>query len=135
MIREYGFSAIVAAIGTFVSYWLGGWDVALRVLIAFMIIDYITGFLGAIKTKKVDSDAMFWGGIRKGVIIVVIAIAVMLDQLLRNSEPIFRMMALYFYIAREGLSIVENFGILGVPFPEKLKKVLVQLQEKGDDHS
>jgi toxin secretion/phage lysis holin len=75
---------------------------------------------------------MFWGGIRKGIIIVVIAIAVMLDQLLGNKEPIFRMLALYFYIAREGLSIVENFGILGVPFPEKIKKVLVQLQEKGE---
>lgn len=131
--KEYSFSAIVAAIGTFISYWLGGWDVALQVLIAFMIIDYITGFLGAVKTKKVNSETMFWGGIRKGIIIVVIAIAVMLDRLLGNQEPIFRMLALYFYIAREGLSIIENFGILGVPFPEKIKKVLVQLQEKGEE--
>lgn len=134
MEKEFGFTMIVSALGTCISCWLGGWDVALRVLIAFMVIDYVTGFLGAVKTHKVDSEVMFWGGIRKGVIIIVITIAVMLDQLLGDNEPIFRMMALYFYIAREGLSIAENFGILGVPFPEKIKKVLVQLQEKGDEY-
>ncbi|MDJ0305403.1 MULTISPECIES: phage holin family protein [Dehalobacter] len=131
-IKEISISSFVAAVGTFISYWLGGWDVALRVLITFMIIDYVTGFLGAWKKKKVDSEIMFWGGIRKGIIIVVIAIAVMLDQLLGNKEPIFRMLALYFYIAREGLSIIENLGILGVPMPGAIKKVLVQLQEKGE---
>jgi toxin secretion/phage lysis holin len=131
--KEYSFSAIVATVGTFISYWLGGWDVALRVLIAFMVIDYITGFLGAVKTHKVDSEVMFWGGIRKGIIIMVIAIAVMLDQLLGNDEPIFRMMALYFYIAREGISITENLGILRVPLPPPIKKVLAQLQEKGGE--
>lgn len=131
-IKEYGFSAIVATIGTIVSTCLGGWDVGLQVLVAFMVIDYITGFLGAVKNKKVDSEVMFWGGIRKGIILVVVAIAIMMDQLLGNKEPIFRMLALYFYIAREGLSITENLGILGVPLPGVLKKVLVQLQQKGD---
>jgi toxin secretion/phage lysis holin len=130
-IKEFSFSTAVAAIGTVVSAFLGGWDVALQVLVAFMIIDYITGVLGAVKTKSVDSEIMFWGGIRKGVILAVIAMAVMLDSLIGNQEPIFRMLALYFYIAREGLSITENLGILGVPLPGTLKKVLVQLQEKG----
>lgn len=132
-LKELEFSTIAATIGTIISIWLGGWDVILRVLIAFMIIDYLTGFMGAVKTKKVDSEIMFWGGIRKVSILIVIAMAVMLDDIVGNGEPIFRMLALYFYVAREGLSITENLGILGVPMPGALKKVLVQLQEKGDE--
>lgn|GEM_PF-2043324 len=67
--------------GTFISAWLGGWDTALRVLVVLMVLDYVTGFLGAIKNHKVDSDVMFWGGIRKGAILAVVAIAVQLDQM------------------------------------------------------
>ncbi|WP_353853126.1 phage holin family protein [Dehalobacter restrictus] len=132
MWKENLYSAIISGIGTIISYWLGGWDVALRALIVFMVIDYLTGFLGALKNKKVNSEVMFWGGVRKGVIITIIAMAVILDQLIGNQEPIFRMLALWFYIGREGLSIVENLGILGVKFPEKIKDALVQLQEKGE---
>lgn len=129
--KEFGFNTSVAAVGTIITAWLGGWDAALRILVAFMVIDYATGFLGAVKTKRVDSEIMFWGGIRKGIILVVIAVAVMLDELMNNQEPIFRMLALYFYIAREGLSVTENLGILGVPLPRAIFNALAQLQKKG----
>lgn len=133
-LNEFSFSAFIAAIGTMVSLWLGGWDAALKVLIFLMVLDYATGFLGAIKTKTVDSEIMYWGGIRKGVILAVLVVSVLLDQMLGNSEPIIRTLAIYFYVAREGVSVTENLGILGVPLPPSISKVLTQLKEKSEEN-
>lgn len=129
--REVATGGIVAALGTFASLYLGGWDVALKLLIFLMIADYITGVLGAIKSKSMNSDIMFWGGVRKGIVLMVIAIASMCDQWVGSNDPIFRTLALYFYVGREGLSVVENIGIIGVPLPVALTQFLEQLQEKG----
>ena len=123
--KELWFSTAVAALGTIASAWLGGWDWVLLVLVRCMILDYAFGLLGAIKNKNVNSEVMFWGGIRKGAILAVVSIAVMAD------DPIFRTAAVYFYIGREGWSITENLGILGVPLPGFLKKILTQLRKKG----
>lgn len=130
--KEFSFSTLIAAAGTIASYCLGGWDTALQTLVWCMILDYAFGLLGAIKNKNVNSETMFWGGIRKGIILLVVSLAVMLDSLVGNHEPIFRTMAVYFYVGREGWSIAENLGVLGVPLPGFLAKVLTQLQEKGD---
>ena len=130
--KEFWFSTLVAATGTIVSTWLGGWDWALTVLVRCMMLDYAFGLLGAIKNKNVNSEVMFWGGIRKGAILAVVSIAVMADGIVGNTDPIFRTAAVYFYIGREGWSITENLGVLGVPLPGFLKKILTQLQEKGD---
>lgn len=131
-LKEISFKSIVAVIGTIATGWLGGWDDALKFLCAFMVVDYATGVLASIKNKKLNSEVMFWGGIRKGAILVVIAIAVMFDSLVGNTEPIFRTLAIYYYIAREGLSVVENLGTLGVPLPPFIKNTLEQLQQKGE---
>jgi len=131
-IKEFHFSAAFAVLGTVANSFLGGWDVILQLLIMCMVVDYATGLLGAIRTKTVNSEVMFWGGVRKGVLFLVIAMAVMLDQLVGNQSPVFRTLTLYFFIGREGLSIVENLGVLGVPMPAFFKKILEQLKEKGD---
>ncbi len=133
--REFTFSSFLALIGTAMSMFLGGWDVSLKLIVFCMVVDYVTGLLGALKTHTVNSEIMFWGGIRKAVILVVVALAVLLDQMIGNSTPVFRTLVLYFYIGREGLSITENIGILGVSLPNFLRKVLQQLQEKGDSNN
>lgn len=97
-----------------------------------MVFDYVTGFLGAVKNKGVDSEVMFWGGIRKGTILAVIVIAILLDERVGNADPIFRTMAIYFYTGREGISVTENLGILGVNLPPSITKVLKQLRKKGE---
>jgi toxin secretion/phage lysis holin len=130
-IKEFGFNTILAVLGTIVSNYLGGWDVALKVMIFCMIVDYGTGVLDAIRVQTLNSEVMFWGGVRKAVIFIVVGLAVMLDELVGNESPIFRTLALYFYIGREGLSIVENLGHLGIPLPAFVEKVLDQLKEKG----
>lgn len=130
--KEGAFSGTVAAVGTAVTAYLGGWDAALKMLICFMVADYLTGLLGAIRTHNVNSETMFWGGVRKGVVLLVIAMTVMLDQLMGNETPVFRTLALYFYIGREGLSIIENLDVFGVPFPAWVKNVLEQMRERGE---
>lgn len=131
-VKELGFSAVIAAIGTIVSAWLGGWDAALCVLVTFMVVDYITGFLGAVRQKRVNSEVMYWGGIRKIIVLTVIGVAVLLDRTIGNTDPVLRTLAIYFYAAREGISVTENLGILGVPLPPVIVRVLEQLQEKGE---
>lgn len=118
----------VAIIATSVTAMLGGWDVALKLLVTLMVIDYVTGFLAALKHKRLNSDVMFWGGIRKGVVFGVIIIAVLADEMLNNSNPVLRTLVIYYYIAREGLSVTENSALIGVPLPDKLVQVLAQLQ-------
>lgn len=125
------FVAAVGVIGTL----LGGWDKGMILLIVLMAADYITGLLGAIKTKTVNSDVMYWGGIRKIVVLFVIALAFAIDDWMHPEAPIFRTVAIYFYIGREGLSVVENLGTIGVPLPPILKDKLQQLNDKGEGKS
>lgn len=124
----------MAVVGSAVSAFLGGWDITLKLLVYAMIADYATGLLGAIKHKKVDSEVMFWGGVRKSVILLVVGLAVMLDQLMGNDSPVFRTLALYFYIGREGISILENFGHIGVAYPAFFKQIMEQLNERGNQN-
>jgi toxin secretion/phage lysis holin len=127
----YGIPTIFSAIGTLITFWLGGWDMLIQILVFFVILDYATGVLSGIKNKNLSSDVMYWGGIRKGITLVVIMIAVMFDTMLNNSEPVFRTIALYFYIGREGLSIIENMGKLGVPLPAFIKSTINQIAKRG----
>ncbi|MFD0959788.1 phage holin family protein [Paenibacillus chungangensis] len=132
--KETAFGGAVAAIGTTTAAYLGGWDIALRLLVFCMVADYITGLLGALKLKKLNSEVMFWGGVRKGVVLQVIALCVLLDQFVGNESPVFRTIALYFYIGREGLSIIENLGVLNVWVPQAIKERLQQLNRSGNQH-
>ncbi|MDQ7095935.1 phage holin family protein [Desulfosporosinus sp. PR] len=131
-IKEFSLSAVIAAMGTIISAMLGGWDAALKVLVGLMIIDYLTGFLGAFKRHEINSEIMYWGGIRKIIVLVIVAISVLLDSMVGNQNPVFRTLTIYFYVSREGVSVTENLGILGVPLPPSITQALTQLQEKGD---
>lgn len=130
--KETALGGVVATIGIAITDFLGGWDKGLQILMVLMLADYISGLLGAIKTRTVNSDVMFWGGIRKITALFVIGLAALIDGWLNMEAPIFRTAALYFYAGREGLSVVENLGTLGVPLPPQITKFLVQLQEKGE---
>ena len=131
-IREFSLSTIISATGTIITACLGGWDASLKVLITLMVLDYVTGFLGAVRSHKVNSEIMYWGGVRKGIILAVLVVAVLLDEMVGNAEPIFRTLTIYFYVSREGISVMENIGILGVPLPPVIAKTLEQLQQKGE---
>jgi len=120
---------IVMALGTGITWLLGTWDTALIVLILFMVLDYATGLLRAWINKEVSSDVGLRGIARKAVIFVVLIVAVMLDRLLNTGTWVFRTLVCYFYIANEGISLLENCAGLGLPIPEKIKDALAQLKD------
>ncbi|MEG0612660.1 MAG: phage holin family protein [Clostridium sp.] len=121
--------ALIITLGTGITWLLGTWDTALVVLLAFMILDYITGVLRAWINKEVSSDIGLKGIARKAVIFVVLIVAVMLDRLLNTGTWVFRTLICYFYIANEGISLLENCAGLGLPVPDKLKDALAQLKD------
>jgi len=117
-------SSCFAAAGTALNWLLGGWDLMVQALIAFMALDFVLGFAASVKNHTTDSQVMFWGGVNKVLVLV-------LDSLLGAGEPYIRTAVIWFYIARELLSILENYGKLGNNIPPILKTVLAQLQDKG----
>jgi toxin secretion/phage lysis holin len=127
------FNSFIAIVGTFCTYWLGGADIVLLVLIGFMATDYITGIMNAILQQKLSSATGFKGLFKKLSIMIMLIIAVLLDKLLNNSTNVFRTLVAYFYIANEGISLLENIANMGVPVPKKVIAVLDQLKAKGDD--
>lgn len=120
---------IVMTLGTGLTWLLGTWDTAIVVLILFMALDYATGLLRAWINKEVSSDVGLRGIARKAVIFVVLIVAVMLDRLLNTGTWVFRTLVCYFYIANEGISLLENCAGLGLPIPEKIKDALAQLKD------
>ena len=123
------FNSIVAVIATFFTYLFGGWDIALIVLVAFMVLDYATGMMWAYIQKTLNSQIGFRGLIKKCMILVVLIIAVLLDRMINSGTAVFRTLVCYFYIANEGISLLENVSHLGLPIPDKLKNALQQLNE------
>ena len=127
---------IIGVIGSIIANYLGGWDMALKVLVSFMAVDYITGLIVAgifKKSKKsetgaLESKAGFKGLCRKGMILGIVFIATQLD-LLSGTEMI-RDAVIIGYIANEAVSIIENAGLMGVPIPDIIKRALEMLKNK-----
>lgn len=133
-IMEKYFNVIVAILATFFTYLFGSWDLALQVLIVFMILDYGTGVLYAYLTDQLNSEVGFKGLVKKCMILVVLIIGVMLDRILGTGTWMFRTLVAYFYIANEGISLLENVGNIGIPIPNKIRNALEQLN-KNDEES
>lgn len=126
---EKVFNSIVAVVATFFTYLFGGWDIALIVLVAFMVLDYATGVIWAYIQKNLNSEIGFKGLVKKCMILVVLVVAVLLDRMINSGTAVFRTLVCYFYIANEGISLLENVSNLGLPIPDKLKVALEQLNE------
>ena len=131
---EKYFNALVAVVATFFTYVFGSWDLALQVLIVFMILDYGTGVLYAFLNNQLNSEVGFKGLVKKMMILVVFIIGVMVDRILGTGNWVFRTLVAYFYIANEGISLLENVGNIGIPIPNKLRNALEQLNkdEEGE---
>lgn len=120
---------VVVVIGTVFTWLFGTWDVALSVLIAFMVMDYLTGVIKAFVNKEVSSSIGLVGITRKSLILLVLIVAVLLDRLINSGTWLFRTIVCYFYIANEGISLLENTIAMGLPVPEQIKDALIQLKE------
>lgn len=115
-------------IGAIVGYLWGGWSTLLGVLLAFVIIDYVTGLLAAGSKGKLSSAIGFEGIARKVVIFLLVSVAHLIDVSLGGNNDIFRDATIFFYIANELISIIENAGRAGLPVPEKLANAVEVLR-------
>lgn len=122
--------AITASFGVFCSIIWGPLNGALLALLIFITIDYITGILKAAVTKKLNSDRCFKGLTKKFAIIMIIAVANIIDTRVLKTGDILRTGACFYYIANEGISIVENAAAIGVPIPKKLIGILEDMKEE-----
>ena len=130
--------AVFAALGGWLGWFLGGCDGLIYALVAFVVIDYITGFMCAVSDKTLSSSVGFRGICRKVLIFLLVGIANILDTNVIGTGSVLRTAAIFFYISNEGVSLLENAAHLGLPVPGAVKDVLEQLHnraEKGaDDH-
>ncbi len=120
------------AVGGWLGYFLGGCDGLLYALIAFVVIDYITGVMCAINDKTLSSEVGFKGICRKVLIFLLVGIANILDINIIGTGSILRTAVIFFYISNEGVSLLENAAHLGLPVPEKIKLVLEQLHDRAE---
>ena len=125
--------AALAAVGGFLGWFLGGWDGFLYALLAFAVLDYLTGVLCAIADKKLSSEIGFKGISRKVLIFALVGVGNIIDSQVLGDGGAVRTAVICFYLSNEGVSILENAGHLGLPIPEKLKAVLEQLHDRNDE--
>ena len=123
---------VFAAIGGGIGWFLGGADGFLYALIAFVVIDYITGVMCAIVDKKLSSEVGFKGICKKVLIFILVGVANIVDKQIIGNGSAIRTAVIFFYLSNEGISILENTALIGLPVPQKLRDVLEQLKGPED---
>ena len=132
--REFwnGVQVVFTAIGGWLGWFLGGCDGLLYALIAFVVIDYITGIMCAFVDKKLSSTVGFKGICKKVLIFALVGLGHILDTRVIGAGSVLRTAVIFFYLSNEGVSLVENAAHLGLPVPKKLKEVLEQLHDRAE---
>jgi toxin secretion/phage lysis holin len=126
--------AAFVALGGGIGWLLGGLDGFIYALVALVVLDYLTGVMCAIVERKLSSDIGFRGIFKKVMIFVMVAVAhIVCSYVLGGDIAAIRTAVIFFYIANEGLSVLENASRLGLEIPQKLKDVLEQLRKRGGE--
>lgn len=121
-----------ATIGGFLGMLIGGFDDFFKALLIFIILDYLTGVINAVIEKQLNSEIGFKGIAKKVFIIFLVGVANIIDTMVLKNGEVVRDIVIFFYLANEGISILENSAKIGLPIPEKLKGVLEQIKSKGE---
>lgn len=122
---------IISVIFTTFVYLIGGFDIAIQSLLIVMVVDYLTGITSAMYNKELSSKIGFKGILKKFSYLCVVALSVVIDNLTGQSGLI-RTLVIYFFVANDGLSIIENMAEMGVKLPQKLIDALEQIKKKGE---
>ena len=122
---------IVSVILTTFVYLVGGFDIAIQSLLIVIVIDYLTGIASAIYNKELSSKIGLKGIIKKFCYLLIVALSVVIDNLL-GQNGLIRSLVIYFFVANDGLSIIENMAEMGVKLPQKLIDSLEQIKKKGE---
>ncbi|MCM1101095.1 MAG: phage holin family protein [Acetatifactor muris] len=123
---------VIAGLGGWLGWFLGGFDGLVYALLAFVAIDYVTGVMCAVADRNLSSEAGFRGIAKKVLVFLLVGVANILDVHVIGNGSALRTAVIFFYISNEGVSLLENVSRLGLPIPEKMKAVLKQLHERSD---
>ena len=124
---------LLASLGVSIGWFLGGADALVYALVIFIVIDYITGVMGRIINKELNSDSGTKEIFKKVIIILLVGVANMIDiYLIRSVNSPLRTAVTFFYITNQGISILENAALSGVPIPDVLRNSLLKLHQKND---
>ena len=124
------YNSIIATILTAFIYLVGGLDVAMTCLLVAIVLDYLSGITKAYVTKQLSSQTGFRGIVKKVAVLIVVMLAVLVDRVAGNTGAI-RTLVIYYFVANEGLSVIENLGQAGVPIPQSIKKALKALKKEN----
>lgn len=127
--KEY-LCVILATVGYLFIYLLGGWDVALQCLLLAIVFDYISGMIKAYHTRTLSSKIGFHGIVKKVGVLLIVMLGVLVDRVTGNTGAV-RTLVIYYFVANEGLSVIENLGQSGVPIPDSIKKALKALKKES----
>lgn len=122
--------ATLAGLGTFLTFILGDWDIALQCLVIAVSLDYISGVIKAFVNKELSSKIGLKGLLKKVGVFVIVALAVLIDKVTGESGAV-RTLVIYYFVANEGLSIIENLAAAGLPIPSVIKKALQALKSES----
>ena len=123
--------ALIGGLGTVIVYMFGGIDVAMQCLLIAIALDYISGLIKAFSLKVLSSKIGFRGLVKKIGVLVLVMLAVLIDRVTGESGAI-RTLVIYYFVANEGLSIIENLGEAGLPIPKVIKNALKALRDQGN---
>ena len=129
---KYSLQSILGVVGAYLGYFLGGFDGLLHALVIFVSIDYITGVMLSIVKKRLSSEVGAKGIFKKVMLFLLVGMGHMVDLHIIKEGSATRNAVLFFYMSNDGLSILENVSLMGLPIPEKLKQILKKL--RGADH-
>lgn len=120
-----------AGVGTILYFLFGEFDIALQCLLVFIALDYISGIIKAYTNKELSSKIGFRGILKKVGILIIVAVGVLVDRITGDSGAV-RSLVIYYFVANEGLSIIENLSQTGLPIPKSIKNALKILKNQGD---
>lgn len=126
------FCWIVSTIDFILIYLLGGWDIALQCLLIAIALDYVSGIIKAFTNKTLCSKIGFRGILKKIGLLLIVMVGVLIDRVTGDTGAI-RTLVIYYFVANEGLSILENLGEAGVPIPPAIKKALKALRKESNE--
>lgn len=126
--------SVAGAVGAAIGFLFGEVNGLFWALIAFMALDYITGVIVAIINKRLSSEVGFKGLAKKFLILIFVAVGHIIDTYILGGTPAAMSAVMLFYIANEGISIIENAAALGLPVPKKLKDIMIQLKKESEDN-
>ena len=123
-------SLVASEAATIFIYLFGGIDVALTCLIVAIVLDYVSGIIKAYNKKQLSSKIGFSGILKKIGILILVMLSVLVDRITGNTGAI-RTLVIYYFVANEGLSVLENLGESGIPIPNAIKKALKVLKDQS----